>query len=239
MKGTRFSNLTDMGDPARMAEEYVRQGADEIVLLDVSATSEGRAATRQTVSAVADRLTVPLAVGGGVRSAEDARALLAAGADKVAVNTAAVERPEILREIAARWGRQCCVAAIDAARRNRGWTVVTRSGTRDTGIDALQWARRVELMGAGEILLTSWDRDGSRAGFDLELTSAVSRSSGVPVIASGGAGGPGDVLDAFRLGGADAVLVAGILHRGESTVGDIKELLLRNGLEVRTCWSPA
>lgn len=239
VKGIRFGRLRDMGDPARMAGEYVRQGADEIVLLDVSATREERLATLETVSAVAGRLTIPLAVGGGIRRPEDAGRLLDAGADKVSVNTAAVRRPELLGEIADRWGSQCCVAAIDAAARGGVWTVLTHAGSRETGLEVREWARRAEGAGAGEILLTSRDRDGTASGFDLELTAAVSGAVGIPVIASGGAGCPEDVLEAFRRGRADAVLVAGMIHRGETTIGEIKRMLADSGMEVRTCWSPA
>ena len=232
VKGVRFQGLRDAGDPAQLAAAYMEQGADELVVLDVSATPEGRGNRTQTVAAVRAEIAIPLTVGGGVRTAADAGALLAAGADKVAVNTAAVTRPAVLAEIAERFGRQCTVLALDAARREGGWEVVVRSGRERTGLDAVTWASIATRLGAGEILLTSWDRDGTRAGYDLELVSAVSRAVGVPVIASGGAA-RAEHLAAALEAGADAVLAASIFHDADTTVRRIKEQLRALGARVR------
>jgi imidazoleglycerol phosphate synthase cyclase subunit len=232
VKGVRFANLRDAGDPVACASEYERQGADELVILDVSATPEGRATALETVAAVRAVLSIPITVGGGVRAVRDAEALLGAGADKVAVNTAAVERPEILAELAARVGVQCVVLAVDAARQGQGWEVITRSGANRTAIDAVAWIRRGVELGAGEILLTSWDRDGTREGYDLGLLGAASAAVAAPVIASGGADNAGHMIDAIRAG-ADAVLAASIFHDGDLTVRDVKLELARAGLEVR------
>jgi cyclase len=235
VKGIRFQGLRDAGDPVSLAAAYEAQGADELVLLDVSATPEGRGAARETVAAVRARLSIPLCVGGGVRVADDAGALLTAGADKVGVNTAAVERPELLSELAARYGRQCTILALDAARRETGdgWEVVTLSGRRRTGLDALDWARRATDLGAGEILLTSWDRDGTRLGYDLELLRAITATVRVPVIASGGASTPAHLLAGLQAG-ASAVLAASIFHYGEYDVATLKRELAAHGVEVRT-----
>jgi imidazoleglycerol phosphate synthase cyclase subunit len=232
VKGVRFQGLRDAGDPAERALEYERQGADEIVILDVSATPEGRGHQLETVRRVRAGLSIPLTVGGGIRSEADALALLEAGADKVSVNTAAVSRPELLAEIAERFGRQCCVLAIDAARRDGRFEVLVKGGREGTGIDALGWAREGERRGCGEILLTSWDRDGTRAGYDLELTRAVARAVRVPIIASGGADSAKHIAEAFAAG-ADAVLAASIFHDGDLTVGDIKLHLMERGVRVR------
>ena len=232
VKGVRFQGLRDAGDPAERAKAYEDQGADEIVILDVSATPEGRGHQHETVRRVREVLSIPLTVGGGVRVEEDALALLEAGADKVSVNTAAVTRPELLAEIAGRFGRQCCVLAIDAAWREGRFEVLVKGGREGTGIDALEWARSGERHGAGEILLTSWDRDGTRSGYDLELTSQVSRAVQVPVIASGGAHSSEHIREAFAVG-ADAVLAASIFHDGDLTVGDVKLYLQEHGLRVR------
>ncbi|MBL0927234.1 MAG: imidazole glycerol phosphate synthase subunit HisF [Phycisphaerales bacterium] len=234
VKGVRFTNLRDAGDPAELAAAYEAQGADELVILDVSATPEGRANAAETVRAVRRVLSIPLTVGGGVRAAEDAGRLLDAGADKVGVNTAAVERPELIAEIASRFGAQCAVLALDAARNTdgAGWRVVTRSGTRHTTLDAAAWAARAAALGAGEILLTSFDRDGTRSGYDLDLLQAVSAAAGVPVIASGGADSAGHMLAALRAG-ASAVLAASIFHDGVHTVGALKNELAAQGVAVR------
>ncbi len=235
VKGVRFQNLRDAGDPVEQARTYEAHGADELVILDVSATPEGRSTAVETVRSVRAVLSIPLTVGGGVRKVDDALALLAAGADKVGVNTAAVDRPEILRELAAMVGVQCVVIAIDAARVADGsaaWEVVTRSGTNRTGLDAVEWSRRAESLGAGEILLTSWDRDGSREGYDLELLRAVSSAVRLPVIASGGANSAGHMAEAFGAG-ADAVLAASIFHDKDTTVLDVKRELASAGVEVR------
>jgi imidazoleglycerol phosphate synthase cyclase subunit len=232
VKGVRFQGLRDAGDPAERAALYEEQGADEIVILDVSATPEGRGNQVETVQRVRERLGIPLTVGGGIRTVADARALLEAGADKVSVNTAAVDRPAILGEIAARFGVQCTVLAIDAAWREGRFEVLVKGGREGTGIDAIQWARDAVERGAGEILLTSWDRDGTRAGYDLELTRAISDAIRVPVIASGGAAGPAHLLEAFAAG-ADAVLAASIFHDDEMTVGEVKRWLLGQGVHLR------
>ncbi len=232
VKGVRFQGLRDAGDPAERAWLYEAQGADEIVILDVSATPEGRGHQLDTVRRVRAGLSIPLTIGGGVRTEQDALHLLEAGADKVSVNTAAVARPELLGEIAGRFGRQCCVLAIDAARRDGRFEVLVRGGREGTGIDALSWAREAERRGAGEILLTSWDRDGTRSGYDLELTRAVAAAVRVPVIASGGADSAEHVAQAFAAG-ADAVLAASIFHDGDTTVGDVKLYLMEHGVQVR------
>ena len=232
VKGVRFQGLRDAGDPAERAALYEEQGADEIVILDVSATPEGRGNQVDTVRRVRARLGIPLTVGGGVRTAEDARALLEAGADKVSVNTAAVQRPELLGEIAERFGRQCTVLAIDAARRGGRFEVLVKGGREGTGIDAVAWAEDGAARGAGEVLLTSWDRDGTRAGYDLDLTRAIAGAVRVPVIASGGAAGPEHLKEAFEAG-ADAVLAASIFHDGELTVADVKRALLDLGVPIR------
>jgi imidazoleglycerol phosphate synthase cyclase subunit len=234
VKGIKFQGLRDAGDPVERALVYQQQGADELVLLDVSATPEGRGHQVETVRRVREHLNIPMSVGGGVRSAENARALLEAGADKVGVNTAAVTTPELITEIATRFGSQCAVVALDAARRldGEGWEVVTHSGRNRTGIDAIEWVHRVVDLGSGEILLTSWDRDGTRSGYDLELLAAVSKAVHVPVIASGGAANPGHLVDALKAG-ADAVLAASIFHDGEYTVGDIKRVLAESGVAIR------
>lgn len=234
VKGVKFKNLRDAGDPAELARAYEEQGADELVLLDVSATPDGRGTRRDWVRRVRAGISIPLSVGGGVRSLEDAAALLQAGADKVGINTAAVQNAELLGQMAATFGSQCTVLALDAARNQGGsWDVVIRSGKERLELDAVEWARRAAGQGAGEILLTSWDRDGTRQGYDLELLGAVSRAVGVPVIASGGASAPGHLLEALRAG-ADAVLAASIFHYGEYTVRALKEFLKANQVEVRT-----
>jgi cyclase len=230
VKGVQFQGLRDAGDPAERAKAYEDQGADEIVILDVSATPEGRGHQLETVRRVREALSIPLTVGGGVRAEEDALALLEA--DKVSVNTAAVTRPELLSEIADRFGRQCCVLAIDAAQREGRFEVLVKGGREGTEIDALEWARAGEARGAGEILLTSWDRDGTRSGYDLALTGAVAKAVHVPVIASGGADSPEHIREAFAAG-ADAVLAASIFHDGDLTVGDVKLYLQEHGVRVR------
>ena len=233
VKGVRFQGLRDAGDPVEQARTYADQGADELVILDVSATPDGRATAAHTVAAVRRVLPLPLTVGGGVRTVQDAARLLAAGADKVAVNTAAVEDPTLLTRLAEAFGRQCVVLALDAARRPGGWEVVVRSGTVRTGMDAVAWSARAAEAGAGEILLTSFDRDGTGDGYDTQLLRAVSGAVRVPLIASGGARTPGHLAAALRHG-ADAVLAATIFHDGLTTVGSIKTALRdREGLEVR------
>jgi len=232
VKGVRFSNLRDAGDPAELAALYEEQGADELVLLDVSATAEGRSTHLECVRRVRACLSIPLTVGGGVRSVEDASALLEAGADKVSLNTAAVSHPELLSEMARRFGSQCTVLALDAAAAGQGWIVVVRSGRERTAADAVCWARQATELGAGEILLTSWDRDGTRSGYDLALLTAISGAVGVPVIASGGANSPEHLVEAVRAGAA-AVLAASIFHDRDTTVGQLKDALAAAGVEVR------
>jgi cyclase len=238
VKGLRFEALRDVGDPVALAERYERDGADEVVFLDISASAEERATLLDLARRTAERLFVPLTIGGGVREVEDVVRACRAGADKVSINTAAVLRPELLSEGAERFGSQCIVASIDAKRRGpraqrASWEVRTHGGRTPTGLDAVGWAVECVQRGAGEILLTSIDEDGARTGYDLELTRAVARAVPVPVIASGGAGSAEHVRAALREGEADAALVAGILHDGLTTVGAIKDALAADGLPVR------
>jgi cyclase len=235
VKGTQFEMLRDVGDPVELAQRYESEGADEITFLDISATIEERATLLDTVRRSAERLFIPLTVGGGVRSADDAARALRAGADKVSINSAAVARPTLLSECAQRFGSQCVVASIDArfAPDKGGWRVWTHGGTVATELNAIDWARECVDRGAGEILLTSIDRDGGRTGYDLELTRAVADAVSVPVIASGGAGSARDVRDVLVAGGADAALVAGIVHDGMTSVREIKDLLERERIPVR------
>ena len=233
VKGVKFQNLRDAGDPAERAAAYEAQGADEIVLLDVSATPDGRKTAVETVRRVRAALSIPLTVGGGVRSADDAGRLLDAGADKVGVNTAAVDDPSLLTVLANRFGRQCTILALDAASTGPGsWEVVILSGKKRTGLDAVGWAREAAARGAGEILLTSWDRDGTRSGYDCDLVAAVAGAVQVPVIASGGGETPEQMVAAIRAG-ADAVLAASIFHDGDITVEALKRRLGSLGVEVR------
>ena len=232
VKGVRFQHLRDAGDPAEQGALYESQGADEIVVLDVAASAEGRATQIETVARVRAAIRIPLTVGGGVRSVDDARRLLAAGADKVSVNTAALRRPALLSELAAEFGSQCVVLAIDARRTSSGWEALTHGGRKPGRPDAVEWAREGVALGAGEILLTSWDRDGTRAGPDLELLRTVLGAVRVPVIASGGIGERAHVADAFRAG-ADAVLAASVFHDGDDTVDGIKADLAVRGIRVR------
>ncbi len=266
VKGIKFVNLRDAGDPGELAEAYNREGADELVMLDISASREGRATLMDTVGQVARKLFIPLTVGGGVRELEDARRLLSAGSDKVAVNTGAVENPELVSELASHFGSQAVVVAIDARRVGKEetakwkmetrhvpevefpvsnfrfpsgtpdsgrWNVVTYGGTRPTNLDALEWARRVESLGAGEILLTSMDADGTQAGFDCDLTATIARAVHIPVIASGGAGGPEHFAEVFLRGYADAALAASIFHFETHTIRSLKEYLRAQGVAVR------
>ena len=235
VKGVRFADLRDVGDPVALAARYEAEGADEIVFLDVSASIEERKTLLDCVRRTAEQLFIPLTVGGGVRSVADAAAALRAGADKVGVNSAAVARPALLTEMSRQFGAQCVVASIDAKRRaGGGWEVYVRGGSTPTGLDALAWAKECVDRGAGEILLTSIDRDGTRSGYDLELTDAVARAVSVPVIASGGAGSGADVRDALLRTAADAALVAGIVHDGDTTVGMIKSELENAHVPIRT-----
>lgn len=233
VKGTAFKDLRDVGDPVELAVRYEAEGADEIVFLDISASHEGRRTLMETVSRTAEALFVPLTVGGGVGSVDDMDALLRSGADKIGVNTGAVRDPELLSAGAERFGRQCVVASVDAAREDGGWRVYTHGGRRPTGMDAVAWASECASRGAGEILLTSIDQDGARTGYDLALTATVVRAVSVPVIASGGAGAATHLRDAFLQGRASAVLVAGILHDGLTTVASLKAHLADWGVNVR------
>jgi cyclase len=235
VKGVHFVSLRDAGDPVELSEIYNRDGADELVFLDITASSERRDIMIDVVERTARKVFIPLTVGGGIRSVADARKILTAGADKVSVNTAAVERPELITELSGEFGAQATVLAVDARRRSPGnWSVFTYGGRKDTGIDAIEWARRGEAYGAGEILLTSMDCDGTQAGFDCELTRAVSRATKIPVIASGGGGRPEDFVRVLTDGEADAALAASIFHYATYTVEGLKDILARHGIGVRT-----
>ena len=234
VKGVKFENIRDAGDPVEIARRYDEQGADEITFLDITASVDGRDTTLHTVERMASQVFIPLTVGGGVRTVQDIRNLLNAGADKVSINTAAVFTPEFVGEAAARFGSQCIVVAIDAKRAADGrWEVYTHGGRKTTGRDAVEWAVEVERLGAGEILLTSMDRDGTRQGFDLELTRSVSDAVGIPVIASGGVGTLQHLADGVTIGRADAVLAASIFHFGEFTVREAKAFMAAQGIPVR------
>lgn len=236
VKGVNFEGLREIGDPVELAAQYEKDGADEIVYLDISASAEDRSTLLDTVRRTAEQLFIPLTVGGGVSSAEGVGRALRAGADKVSLNTAAVERPAVLTEAAERFGSQCIVASIDAAHDGAAWRVYVKGGRQATGVDAIEWAQECVARGAGEIMLTSIDRDGARTGYDLPLTAAIAQSVTVPVIASGGAGSSAHVCDAFIRGEADAALVAGILHDGVTTVRDLKNAMETAGLPVRRTW---
>jgi cyclase len=234
VKGVNFVNLRDAGDPVEVARRYDGEGADELAFLDIRASVETRALLYDMIEAVADQVFIPLTVGGGVARVDDIRALLNAGADKVSINTAAVRNPALISEASSRYGAQCIVAAIDARQSAPGrWEVCTHGGRNPTGLDAIDWARRVTKLGAGEILLTSMDRDGAKAGFDLALTRAVVDAVDVPVIASGGVGALQHLVDGIVVGGADAVLAASIFHYGEFTIGEAKRAMAAAGIEVR------
>ncbi|HEX5873400.1 MAG TPA: imidazole glycerol phosphate synthase subunit HisF [Pyrinomonadaceae bacterium] len=233
VKGIKFVSLTDAGDPVEQAKRYDSEGADELTFLDITASSDRRDIVAGLVRRVADEVFIPFTVGGGLRSVEDIRAILRAGADKITLNTAALEDPQLISACAETFGSQCVVVAIDARRREGGWDVYTHGGRRNTGRDATEWSITAERLGAGEILLTSMDCDGTRAGYDIELTRAVSSSVRIPVIASGGAGKVEHFYDALTAGGASAVLAASLFHFGELSIGDVKSYLRGRGLEVR------
>lgn len=233
VKGVNFVNLRDAGDPVELADRYNQQGADEVVFLDITASSDQRNTMVDVVFRTARRVFIPLTVGGGIRSIVDARKTLVAGADKVSVNTAAVNRPELISELSKEFGAQAVVLAIDARRTGSSWNVFVKGGREDTGINAIEWARRGEELGAGEILLTSMDTDGVQQGFDCELTRAVSRATRIPMIASGGGGKPEDFVRVLTDGEADAALAASIFHFGTYTVSDLKEHLTKAGVPVR------
>ncbi len=248
VKGVNFLELRDAGDPVEIAARYNAQGADELTFLDITATSDGRDLILPIIEAVASQVFIPLTVGGGVRTVEDVRRLLNAGADKTSFNSAAIANPQVIDDASHKYGAQCIVVAIDAKRRSAeeaerigpnglragpGWDVYSHGGRKNTGLDAVQWATEMARRGAGEILLTSMDRDGTKSGFDLELTRAVSDAIGIPVIASGGVGTLADLADGVQTGGADAVLAASIFHHGEFTVGEAKALMASRGIPMR------
>ena len=233
VKGVKFVGLRDAGDPVEVARVYDRDGADELCFLDITASHENRGIILDVVARTAEQIFMPLTVGGGISTTEDIRNLLRAGADKVSINTAAVRQPEFVREAAQRFGSQCIVVAIDAKRVGDGWEVFTHGGRNPTGIDACEWSKRMERYGAGEILLTSMDRDGTKAGYDLELTRTISKAVNIPVIASGGVGELQHILEGVTEGGASAALAASIFHFGEFSIRDCKEFLARHGVEVR------
>ena len=241
VKGVNFVELRDAGDPVEIAARYNEQGADELTFLDITATSDGRDMILHIIEAVASQVFIPLTVGGGVRTVEDVRRLLNAGADKTSFNSAALANPHVIQDVSAKYGAQCIVVAMDAKRRlgddllarGEGWDVYSHGGRKNTGLDVVTWARRMADYGAGEILLTSMDRDGTKSGFDLALTKAVSDAVNVPVIASGGVGNLDHLADGIQLGGADAVLAASIFHYGEYTVGQAKVRMAERGIPVR------
>jgi cyclase len=233
VKGVNFVDLRDAGDPVALAQRYDRDGADELVFLDITASSDGRETMVDVVSRTADEVFIPFTVGGGIRAVEDARRMLRAGADKVSVNTAAVQRPGLIAEIATEFGAQCCVCAIDAKSRPGGFEVFLHGGRTPTGIDAVEWAVRATSLGAGEILLTSMDRDGTKAGFDTELTATIADAVGVPVIASGGVGTLQHLVEGVTEGHATGVLAASIFHFGEHTIAEAKATMTAAGITVR------
>lgn len=233
VKGVNFVDIRDAGDPVEVARRYNEQGADEITFLDITASHEGRDTTIHTVERIAEEVFIPLTVGGGIRKVEDIRVMLNAGADKVGINTAAIHNPELVREAAERFGSQCIVVAIDAKQVGAGWEIFTHGGRKPTGIDAVAWAEKMARFGAGEILLTSMDRDGTKDGFDLKLTRAISDAVSIPVIASGGVGNLDHLADGVLQGGADAVLAASIFHFGEYSIGQAKAHMAKRGIEMR------
>ena len=235
VKGVNFVNLIDAGDPVEAAIAYDKKGADELVFLDITATSDNRDTVEDMVRRVAQKVFIPFTVGGGIKTVEDFRKLLLAGADKISVNSSAIKRPELITEAAEKFGSQCVVVAIDAKRRedNSGWDVYVAGGRINTHLDAVEWAKKAESLGAGEILLTSMDCDGTKAGYDLDLTRTISESVSIPVIASGGAGNMEHFYDAFTLGKADAVLAASLFHFGEIQIKDLKQYLSTKGISVR------
>ena len=233
VKGVKFVQLRDAGDPVEAAKAYNDAGADELVFLDITASHEQRGIMLDVVAKTAAKAFMPLTVGGGIRTVEDIRALLNAGADKVSINTSAIERPAFISEGSERFGCQCIVVAIDARRHRDGWEVYTHGGRTPTGKDAVTWAKEAQQHGAGEILLTSMDRDGTKQGYDLELTKAISQAVGIPVIASGGAGRPEHFYEAVTVGGADAALAASLFHFGELSIQDVKRYLQSHGVVVR------
>lgn len=239
VKGTNFVQLRDAGDPVQIAARYEQEGADELVFLDITASHEERSIMIDVVRRTADQIFMPLTVGGGIRTLDDIRDLLQAGCDKVSLNSIACKNPEFVRQAAERFGSQCIVVNMDPRRVVRDgkefWEVHIHGGRTPTGIEVVEWAQRVEELGAGEIVVTSMDRDGTKDGYDLPITSAVSRAVRIPVVASGGAGNPQHLVDAIKIAGADAVLAASIFHFGQYTIAETKELMARNGISVRPC----
>lgn len=235
MKGINFINLTDVGDPVEIAEFYNNEGADEIVFLDITATHEGRKTMIDVVRRTAEKIFIPLTVGGGIKSIEDFKEILRAGADKISINSAAIRNPELIAEAAAKFGSQCVVVAIDGKMNedSLGWHVVINGGRIDTGLDAVKWAKKVEELGAGEILLTSMDADGTRKGYDIEFINAITKSVNIPVIASGGCGKIEDFYEVFEKSNSDAALVASLFHYKELSIGEVKEYLKNEGVEIR------
>jgi cyclase len=234
VKGVNFVDLRDAGDPVEVARRYDAQGADEITFLDITATSDGRDLILHMIEAVAAQVFIPLTVGGGVRAVDDVRRLLNAGADKISINSAAISNPQLIYDVAQKYGSQCVVVAIDAKKTgDHQWEVFSHGGRKPTGLDVIEWAKKMEQLGVGEILLTSMDRDGTKSGFDLELTQAVSDAVNVPVVASGGVGGLQDLADGIKIGKADAVLAASIFHYGQHTVQEAKQFMARQGIPVR------
>jgi len=233
VKGINFQNLVDAGDPAELAARYSSEGADELVLLDITATLEGRKTFLTTIEAVARRVSIPFTVGGGISSPDQVEALLAAGADKVSVNTSALTNPNLIRDLAMRFGNQCVVVAIDTKFTARGWEVVSHAGTKPTHMLAIDWAREAERRGAGEILLTSFSSDGTHKGFALDITAAISKTLSIPVIASGGAGQLSHFYDVFTTGEADAALAASVFHYGELSITEVKSYLHKRGIPMR------
>jgi len=234
VKGVNFVELRDAGDPVEIARRYDEQGADELTFLDITATSDGRDLILHIIEAVASQVFIPLTVGGGVRTVDDVRRLLNAGADKISINSTAVTNPQMVQEAAQKYGSQCIVVAIDAKKSGEGkWEVFTHGGRKPTGLDVVEWAKKMESLGVGEILLTSMDRDGTKSGFDLALTRAVSDAISIPVIASGGVGGLQDLADGIKLGRADAVLAASIFHYGQHTVQEAKRFMAERGIPMR------
>lgn len=233
VKGVNFVDLRDAGDPVEIARQYDRQGADEVTFLDITASSDARDLILPMIEAVADQVFIPLTVGGGVRTVDDVRRLLNAGADKISINTAAIQNPGLVRDCSEKFGAQCIVVAIDAKRVDDHWEVFTHGGRKPAGLDAVEWAKTVAALGAGEILLTSMDRDGTGQGFDLELTRAVSQAVNIPVIASGGVGTLDHLVDGVTQGAADAVLAASIFHFGQHTIGEAKRYMAVHGVCVR------
>lgn len=235
VKGVNFVNLIDAGDPVEVAKIYNQSGADELVFLDITATHEARGTVIDMVRKVAETVFIPFTVGGGINSVEDFRALLKEGADKISINSAAIKNPQLIKDASEKFGSQCVVVAIDAKRRetNDGWNVYVHGGRIDTGLDAIEWAKKADALGAGEILLTSMDSDGTKAGYDIELTKAISESVSIPVIASGGAGNMEHFKDALTVGKADAALAASLFHFREIEICDLKEYLAENGVSVR------